>query len=150
MFRKIFKEVYSDNELTEMEEIINFNIGKELDYTKLQEKIAYADYFHSKLLKYLLKLDFTIDALEVEFEKLKAEEIHEVVYNYDGAPDLLKNQKDYERELNRHDDLNSIKLKLKRFKSFKDVLEKKLKELENINWHIKNIIEFEKLKNGLL
>jgi hypothetical protein len=29
-------------------------------------------------------------------------------------------------------------------------LEKKIKELENINWHVKNIIEFEKLKNGLL
>jgi hypothetical protein len=150
MFRKYFKEIFSEKELDEMTEILEFNIGKEIDYSKLQEKIALSDFFHSKLLRYILKLKLVIDQLEVEYEKLKAEEVHEIAFNYDGLPELLKNSKDYERELNRIDEMNDIKLKLKRFKSFLDVLEKKIKELENINWHVKNIIEFEKLKNGLL
>jgi len=150
MFRKCFEQIFSEKELDEMNEILEFNIGKDIDYSELQKKIAFSDYFHSKLLKYILKLKFAIDYLKVEYDKMKAEEIHEITFNYDGLPDLLKNSKDYERELNRVETLNDIKLKLKRYESFLDVLEKKLKELENINWHIKNIIEFEKLKNGLI
>ena len=93
------KEILTKKEIQELREILDFSLEPKIEIEQLQEKIAFANFFHSKLTKLIYKLRLIHVDLEVTFENWYAIEIHNVALSYDGFPELLKTHKDYEREI---------------------------------------------------
>ena len=89
------KEILTKKEIQELREILDFSLEPKIEIEQLQEKIAFANFFHSKLTKLIYKLRLIHVDLEVTFENWYAIEIHNVALSYDGFPELLKTHKDY-------------------------------------------------------
>jgi len=147
---EFLKEILNDKDYQQLKEILNFSLDKDnIEFKELQQRIAEANYFRSKLIKIILKLELLYSDLETELEQWKAEKIHEIPYEYDGQEQLLKNIKDYERELYRNKDFIKNQKDLKKLKSILNSLKLKENSLQSFDWVIKNIIDIEKIKNGI-
>jgi hypothetical protein len=143
------KEILSEKEIEMLKEILDFSLNQNQNLNDLQKKVAFSSYYQSKLQSIILKLKIFYSELETEFESWVANQIHEIPYQYDGDEKLLKSMKDYERELKRIDEYKENKKILLKLESLIKTLESKERELSNFDWKVKNIIDIEKLKNGI-
>lgn len=144
------KEILTDKEITELREILDFSLEPKIDLEKLQEKIAYANYFHSKLTKIIFKLRLAHADLEVAYDHWYAVEIHNVGLEYDGFPELLKTHKDYEREIKKFPEYVENKKLLEKIAMAVKSLESKEKELAAFDWKVKGIIDIHKIQNNIM
>jgi|SaaInlStandDraft_4_1057021.scaffolds.fasta_scaffold11874_4 hypothetical protein len=144
------KEILTKKEVEELREILEFSLNPKTELDKLQEKIAFANYFHSKLTKIIYKLRLTHTDLEIAFENWYAIEIHNVAMDYDGFPELLKTHKDYEREIKKFPEYVEYKSLLDKVQVSIKSLESKEKELASFDWKVKSIIDIHKIQNNLI
>lgn len=143
-------EILSKTDLSMLQEIIEFSLDTDIDLKDIQRKIAFANFYQSKLLKLLLKMRLAHADLETEFEAWNSKEIHNIAQDYDGSPDLLKNQKDYERELKaKVEHIETSKI-LKKLEQTIKSLESKEKELSQFDWKVKGILDIHKIEHNLL
>lgn len=144
------KEVLTTKEITELQEILDFSLEPKIDLDKLQEKIAYANFFHSKLTKIIYKLRLAQADLEIAYDNWFAIEIHNVAVEYDGFPELLKTHKDYEREIKKYPEYVENKKLLDKIQMSVKSLEAKEKELASFDWKVKGIIDIHKIQNNIM
>lgn len=144
------KEVLTKKEIEELKEILDFSLDPKIDLGSLQEKIAYANYYHSKLTKIIYKLRLAHADLAVAFENWSAIEIHEVALNYDGSSELLKTHKDYEREMKKSPEFVKNKKLLDKVEVSVKSLESKEKELAAFDWKVKGIIDIHKIQHNIM
>lgn len=144
------KEILSEKEIQELREILDFSLETKIELEKLQEKIAFANFFHSKLTKIIYKLRLAHVDLEVAFDNWYAIEIHNVALEYDGFPELLKTHKDYEREIKKFPEYVEYKKLLEKVNVSIKSLEAKEKELASFDWKMKGIIDIHKIQHNIL
>lgn len=144
------KEILTTREISDLREILEFSLTTKVDLEKVQEKISFANYYHSKLTKIIYKLRLTHTDLEIGFENWCAVEIHNVAMDYDGIPELLKTPKDYERELKKYPEYVENKKLLDKVQVSIKSLESKEKELASFDWKIKGIIDIHKIQNNIM
>lgn len=142
--------VLSDREIQELREILDFSLDTKIELNKLQEKIAFANYHHSKLTKIIYKLRLIYVDLEIAFEQWTSMEIHNVSLNYDGIPELLKTPKDYDREIKTLDEYKAYKTLLDKVAVSIKSLESKEKELSSFDWKVKGLIDIHKIEHNIL
>jgi hypothetical protein len=143
-------DILSTKEITELREILTFSLDTKIELETLQEKIAFANFYHSKLTKLLYKLRLAHVDLELAFENWYAIEIHNVALAYDGFPELLKTHKDYEREIKRFPEYTEYKGLLEKVGVSIKSLESKEKELSGFDWKVKGIIDIHKLQHNIM
>lgn len=98
----------------------------------------------AKYQNYWFKYKRMYDKLETEYDELWISRF--VYYKHDFDIKLTNSEiKDF---LNKDKELNTIKSKIKQILAHNDWLERALKNLDSTRWDIKNVIEFEKFKNG--
>jgi hypothetical protein len=146
---KFLDEIFNKKEIEILKEILDFSLQPNQDLVELQKKIAFSSFYQTKLQSLLLKIKFFYSDFENEFEQWVSKQIHEIPYNYDGDEKLLKTIKDYERELKKTNEYKENKTILDKLNSLIKTLENKDKELNNFDWKVKNIIDIEKIKNGI-
>lgn len=144
------KEILTEKEISELREILDFSLDPKIDLSKLQEKIAYANFYHSKLTKIIYKLRLTHTDLDVAYDNWYAIEIHNVAMEYDGLPELLKTHKDYEREIKKFPEYVEYKKLLDKVQTSIKSLESKEKELASFDWKMKGIIDIHKIQHNIL
>lgn len=147
---QFLKELLPEKDIAELVELLDFSLNTKIDLSKLQEKIAFANYHHAKLSKIILKLRLVHSDLEVEFDNWISTEIHEVVMEYDGNPELLKTPKDYDRELKRSASYVSNKKMIGKLHMLIKSLESKEKELSSFDWKVKSIIDIHKIQHNIM
>lgn len=143
-------DILKKQEITELREILAFSLDTKIELETLQEKIAFANFYHSKLTKLLYKLRLAHVDLELAFENWYAVEIHNVALSYDGFPELLKTHKDYEREIKRFPEYVEYKGLLEKVGVSIKSLESKEKELSGFDWKVKGIIDIHKLQHNIM
>lgn len=144
------KEILTKKEIQELREILDFSLEPKIEIDQLQEKIAFANFFHSKLTKLIYKLRLIHVDLEVTFENWYAIEIHNVALSYDGFPELLKTHKDYEREIKKFPEYAEYKKLLDKVGVSIKSLEAKEKELASFDWKMKGIIDIHKIQHNIM
>src|SRR5574344_775268 len=144
------KEILTKKEIQELREILDFSLEPKIEIEQLQEKIAFANFFHSKLTKLIYKLRLIHVDLEVTFENWYAIEIHNVALSYDGFHELLKTHKDYEREIKKFPEYAEYKKLLDKVGVSIKSLEAKEKELASFDWKMKGIIDIHKIQHNIL
>jgi hypothetical protein len=144
------KEILTTTEITELGEILDFSLDTKIKLENLQEKIAFANFYHSKLTKILYKLRITHTDLEIAFDVWCSDEIHNVAIEYDGIPELLKTHKDYEREIKRLPEYSEYKKLLDKINVSVKSLESKEKELSSFDWKVKGIIDIHKIQHNIM
>lgn len=144
------KEILTKKEIIELREILDFSLDTKIELEKLQENIAFANYFHSKLTKIIYKLRLAHVDLDIAFENWYAVEIHNVALAYDGSSELLKTHKDYEREIKKFPEYVEYKTLLDKTSVSIKSLESKEKELSAFDWKVKGIIDIHKIQHNIL
>jgi len=144
------EDILNPKELSELREILDFSLNPKIELKDIQQKIALANYFNSKLIKIIYKLKLFYTDLEIEYEKWYSTEIHNIAIDYDGFPELLKTQKDYDREIKKNDEYVEYKSILNKVNVSIKSLESKEKELSSFDWKIKGIIDIHKIQNNLM
>jgi len=144
------EEILEPKEIVELREILDFSLPRKIELNSLQEKIALANYFQSKLTKIIYKLRLSHTDLEIGYESWHAIEIHNVAIDYDGSPELLKTPKDYERELKKLAEYAINKSLLNKILVSIKSLESKEKELAAFDWKVKGIIDIHKIQNNIM
>ena len=143
-------EVLTEDELYDLKEILNFSLDPEIDLEKLQEKIALANFHQSKLTKIMLKIRLMHADLETEFEHWYSSQFHVVAENFDGFPELLKNPKDYDREIKKDDQYKATKSILRKMEQVIHAMQVKDKELSSFDWKVKGIIDLHKIQHDIM
>ena len=143
-------EILTEEDFRYLNEILDYSLDRQVDLEKLQEKISVGNYLQSKLTKIIFKLRIAHAELEVEFDSWVATEIHNVAADYDGFPELLKTMKDYERELRKNDEYNATKKAVKQLEQAIKSLESKEKELGQLDWKIKGILDIHKIQHNIM
>lgn len=144
------EEILTKKDFLDLKEILNFSLEPKVDLANLQEKISLANYYQSKLTKILYKIRLILVDYEVELDQWYSEQIHMVPHNYDGIPDLLKTPKDYLRELQKDQDYVENRKILRKLEETIKSLEEKQKELGQIDWKAKGIIDIHKIQNQIM
>lgn len=144
------KDILKPKEFSELREILDFSLDPKIELKNIQEKIALANYFNSKLIKIIYKLKLFHADLEIEYDKWYSTEIHNVAVDYDGFPELLKTPKDYDREIKKTDEYVELKSMLNKINISIKSLESKEKELSSFDWKIKGIIDIHKIQNNVM
>lgn len=144
------KKILTDSEISDLREILEFSLEPKIQLEKLQEKIAYSNYFHSKLNKIIYKLRLTHAELEIEYDHWYSVEIHNLALDYDGSPELLKTHKDYEREIKKLPDYKLNKTLLDKIQATIKSLESKEKELAAFDWKVKGIVDIHKIQHNIM
>ena len=111
---KFLEEILTTGEITDLEEILNFSLNPKMDLKVLEEKMIFSNYYQSKLTRIILKLRLINSDATTEFESWHSSQFHEVAINYDGQPHLLKDKKDYEREITRDSEYKATKAILRK------------------------------------
>lgn len=144
------EDLLTKKEMTELREILDFSLNQKIELQNIQEKISLANYFNAKLTKIIYKLRLIYTDIELEYETWFSQEIHNVAIDYDGIPELLKTQKDYERELKKHPEYIRFKKTLNKISVSIKSLESKEKELLSFDWKIKGIIDIHKIQHNIM
>ena len=144
------EDVLTDQELSELVEIMDFSLDPKVDLEELPEIIALAGFHQAKLTKIILKIRLMYSDLETEFEYWHSNQFHKVAEEYDGFPELLKTAKDYEREIKKDSEYKATKKLLRKMEQIAKTLESKEKELGSFDWKIKGIIDIQKLKYKIM
>jgi len=150
MILDFLTEVLSEKDLEDLRGILDFSLDPKIDLEKLQEKISLANYYQSKLTKITYKLKLMKVDLSIEFDKWYSEQIHNVVIDYDGFPELLKTHKDYMRELKRHPEYVETQKILQKLEATIESLQSKEKELGQVDWKAKGIIDIHKIQHNIM
>ena len=143
------KEILTEKEISELREILDFSLDTKIDLVKLQEFIAHANYYHSKLTKIIYKLRLNHADLEIAYDHWCSVAFHEIVENYDGMEDFLKTPKDFEREIKRLPEYKANKTLVDKIQASIRSLESKEKELASFDWKVKAIIDIHKIQHGI-
>ena len=143
-------EILTPKEVLELQEILDFSLNPKIELENLQEKIALANFYQAKLIKIIYKLRLTHIDLEIAFEQWFAAEIHNVAIEYDGAPELFKTHKDYEREIKKFPEYAEYKSLLEKVQVSIKSLESKEKELSSFDWKEKGIIDIHKIQHNIM
>ena len=143
------KEILTDLEISDLEEILDFSLNPKADLKELEEKMIYSNYYQSKLTRILLKLRLINSDVITEFEAWHSSQYHEVSMNYDGQAELLKDKKDYEREIKRDGEYKATKTILRKLDELIVMLTTKDKELGQIQWIVGRIYDLEKLRHSI-
>ena len=146
---KFLEEILSEEEIADLEEILNFSLNPKADLKELEEKMIFSNYYQSKLTRILLKLRLINADAITEFEEWHSTQFHEVAMDYDGQPELLKDKKDYEREIKRNSEYKVTKSILRKLDELVIMLTVKDKELGQIQWIVGRIYDLEKLRNQI-
>lgn len=146
---KFLEEILSEEEISDLEEILNFSLNPKADLKELEEKMIFSNYYQSKLTRILLKLRLINADAITEFEEWHATQFHEVAMDYAGQPELLKDKKDYEREIKRNSEYKATKSILRKLEELIVMLTVKDKELGQIQWIVGRIYDLEKLRNQI-
>lgn len=148
--KAFLEEVLSEKDVADLHDILGFSLDPKVELEKLQEKISLANYYQSKLTKILYKLRLMMVDYEVELDQWYSEQIHEVPNDYDGFPELLKTPKDYLREVQRLPDYVENKKILRKLEETIKSLEEKQKELGQVDWKAKGIIDIHKIQHNIM
>lgn len=143
-------EILTEKEISELREILDFSLNPKIELEKVQEKIAYANFFQSRLTKIIYKLRLAETDLDIGYDNWYSTEIHNVAIDYDGLPELLKTPKDYEREVKKLPEYVEYKTLLKKVKVSVKSLEAKEKELAAFDWKVKGIIDIHKIQHNIM
>ncbi len=143
------EEILSEEEIADLEEILNFSLNPKADLKELEEKMIFSNYYQAKLTRILLKLRLINADAVTEFEAWHSSQFHEVANNYDGYPELLKDKKDYEREIKKDSEYKITKSILRKLDELVIMLTVKDKELGQVQWIVGRIYDLEKLRHGI-
>ncbi len=143
------EEILSEEEIADLEEILNFSLNPKADLKELEEKMIFSNYYQAKLTRILLKLRLINADAVTEFEAWHSTQFHEVANNYDGYPELLKDKKDYEREIKKDSEYKITKSILRKLDELVIMLTVKDKELGQVQWIVGRIYDLEKLRHGI-
>lgn len=143
------EEILSVEEVADLEEILNFSLNPKASLKELEEKMIFSNYYQSKLTRILLKLRLINSDVITEFESWHSTQFHEVAINYDGQPELLKDKKDYEREIKKDSEYKATKSILRKLDELIIMLTVKDKELGQVQWIVGRIYDLEKLRNQI-
>lgn len=146
---KFLEEILTEQELEDLEEILDFSLNPKADLKELEEKMIFSNYYQSKLTRILLKIRLINSDAITEFESWHSSQYHEVAINYDGQSELLKDKKDYEREIKRDGEYKATKTILRKLEELIIMLTVKDKELGQIQWIVGRIYDLEKLRNQI-
>lgn len=130
------------------EENFNQRLEKALKLNKsnLDDNILeFAEIYHFLTTRYL-KLLNKINEVEIKLQERFAERYsyYKVDYEIQLTSQEIKMFIDNDKET------QDLRLKLKNLKSLADVTEKQMKNIEQTRWDAKNLIEYMKLKSGIL
>ena len=130
------------------EENFNERLEKALKLNKsnLDDNILeFAEIYHFLTNRYL-KLLNKIKEVEIKLQERFAERYsyYKVDYEIQLTSQEIKMFIDNDKET------QDLRLKLKNLKSLADVTEKQMKNIEQARWDAKNLIEYMKLKSGIL
>lgn len=130
------------------EENFNERLEKALKLNKsnLDDNILeFAEIYHFLTNRYL-KLLNKINEVEIKLQERFAERYsyYKVDYEIQLTSQEIKMFIDNDKET------QDLRLKLKNLKSLADVTEKQMKNIEQTRWDAKNLIEYMKLKSGIL
>lgn len=130
------------------EENFNERLEKALKLNKsnLDDNILeFAEIYHFLTTRYL-KLLNKINEVEIKLQERFAERYsyYKVDYEIQLTSQEIKMFIDNDKET------QDLRLKLKNLKSLADVTEKQMKNIEQTRWDAKNLIEYMKLKSGIL
>lgn len=148
--KEFLEEVLSEKDVNDLKNILEFSLDSKVDLENLQEKISLANYYQSKLIKILYKLRLMMVDYEVELDQWYGEQIHNVAMEYDGFPELLKTHKDYMREIQRLPEYVDNKKVLRKLEETVRSLEEKQKELGQVDWKAKGIIDIHKIQHNIM
>ena len=147
---EFLKEVLTEDEFSDLEEIMNFSLDPKIDLEILQEKIAFASFHQAKLTKMMFKMKLMYADLETEFEAWHSTQFHNVAENFDGFPELLKTPKDYEREIKKDSEYKATKTMLRKMEQTISSMQTKEKELSAFDWKVKGIIDLHKIQHNIM
>jgi len=147
---EFLKEVLTEDEFSDLEEIMNFSLDPKIDLEILQEKIAFASFHQAKLTKMMFKIKLMYADLETEFEAWHSAQFHDVAENFDGFPELLKTPKDYEREIKKKSEYKATKTLLRKMEQTISSMQSKEKELSSFDWKVKGIIDLHKIQHNIM
>ena len=146
---KFLEAILTDEEIMDLEEILNFSLDPKANLKELEEKMIFSNYYQAKLTRILLKIRLINSDAVTEFESWYSSQFHEVAMDYDGQPELLKDKKDYEREIKRNSEYGSTKAILRKLDELVIMLTVKDKELGQVQWIVGRIYDLEKLRNQI-
>ena len=119
-----------------------------LDDTELDRESLRNPYLYDKYLKFFTTSDLELKKLKKEYDVLRLEKFE--YYTGKADPEGIKVLKgDLDLYLDADPDLRKIEESLGYMQSKVNFLEKTLKNIENRNWNIKNIIEWRKFLSGI-
>jgi len=147
---EFLKEVLTEQEFMDLEEIMNFSLDPKIDLEILQEKIAFASFHQSKLTKMMFKIRLMHADLETEFESWHSHQFHTIAEDFDGFPELLKTPKDYDREIKKQAEYKSTKSLLRKMEQTIFSMQAKEKELTAFDWKVKGIIDLHKIQHNIM
>lgn len=147
---EFLSEILSDNELSDLSEILDFSLDPNIDLEQLQKTVALSNFHQVKLTKILLKLKMLHVDEETEFEAWHSEQFHEVAMDYDGQAELLKTAKDYEREIKKLPEYKSYKSGIRKLEKIIEIMHAKEKEFNSFDWKVKSIIDLHKLQHNIM
>jgi hypothetical protein len=148
--KEFLEEVLSEKDVKDLRDILDYSLDSKVELENLQEKISLANYYQSKLTKILYKLRLMMVDYEVELDQWYGEQIHNVAMEYDGFPELLKTHKDYMREIQRLPEYVENKKILRKLEETVKSLEEKQKELGQVDWKAKGIIDIHKIQHNIM
>ena len=148
--KEFLEEILSKKDVKDLQDILDYSLDSKVDLERLQEKVSLANYYQSKLTKILYKLRLLMVDYEVEFDHWYSEQIHNVAVEYDGFPELLKTHNDYMREIKRLPEYVENKKVLRKLQETVKSLEEKLKELGQVDWKAKSIIDIHKIQYNIM
>jgi hypothetical protein len=126
-----------------------------LDDTELDRESLRNPYLYDKYLKFFTTSDLELKKLKKEYDVLRLEKFE--YYTGKADPEVYReNPKgikvlkgDLDLYLDADPDLRKVEESLGYMQSKVNFLEKTLKNIENRNWNIKNIIEWRKFLSGI-
>jgi hypothetical protein len=142
-------DILTEKEVSDLEEILDFSLSTKIDLEKIQENIATANYYQSKLTKIILKLRLNYTDFEIAYDQWYSQTFHDVIDDYNGREEFLKTPKDFEREIKGRPEYKKHRTLIDKVKMTITSLEMKEKELTSFDWKVKSIVDIHKIQHGI-